>query len=138
VRKYRRSTGRADGNGQTAVVLSAKTNQQPPLPSDVQSAPTSRCHLPCREWAVISERLGLTARESEIARLVLDDVSDAQVASRLSISRWTVHAHLARLYLKSDVHSRQQFVVRVFNAYLLLRRCTVDSVLKPDGLTSRD
>jgi DNA-binding NarL/FixJ family response regulator len=74
--------------------------------------------LTTREWIVIAARLGLTSRESAITRLVLDGVSDVEIATRLSIARATVHAHLARLYLKLDIHSRYQLVLRAFEAYI--------------------
>jgi len=70
------------------------------------------------EWRVIATCLRLSVRESEIARLMLDDVAEADIASRLSISPRTVHGHLERVYRKLGVHSRYQLVIRLFSAYL--------------------
>lgn len=98
-------------------MLSGGTHQEP-APSVVLQATPTRVPLSREEWTVISGFLGLTTRESEIARLVLDDVSKIQMAARLSISPCTVNAHLARLLLKLEIHSRYQLALRVFSAYL--------------------
>jgi DNA-binding NarL/FixJ family response regulator len=82
-----------------------------------QSVPTS-VPLTQEEWTVISASLGLTTRESQIARLVLDDVSKTQMAAQLSISPCTVNAHFANLRTKLGIHSRDQLVLRLFSAYL--------------------
>jgi DNA-binding CsgD family transcriptional regulator len=48
----------------------------------------------------------LTARESEVARLVVDGLGDREIAERLYLSRHTVSQHLKRVYRKLDVDSR--------------------------------
>lgn len=70
------------------------------------------------EWQRLAQHLSLSAREAQITRLVLDDVSDADIATRLSISRHTVHTYIDRLYRKLQVHGRHQLILRVFNAHL--------------------
>jgi len=62
--------------------------------------------------------LGLTARESEITRLMLDDASKTQIAKQLSISPFTVNAHLSHVRAKLGIHGRDQLVLRVFSSYL--------------------
>jgi len=49
---------------------------------------------------------GLTARETEILRLVARGMTDAEVAGELVVSRRTVHAHLRSIYRKLDVRTR--------------------------------
>jgi DNA-binding NarL/FixJ family response regulator len=71
------------------------------------------------EWQSVSAFLRLSARESEIARLMLDTVPEADIATRLLIAPRTVHGHLERLYRKLGVHNRYELVIRLFNAYLL-------------------
>ena len=44
----------------------------------------------------------LTARELETARLAAEGLTDRQIATRLSISERTVHAHLRSAYAKAE------------------------------------
>jgi len=48
----------------------------------------------------------LTTREMEILCLVAQDLSDKQIAARLSISPRTINTHLHKIYQKIQVHSR--------------------------------
>jgi DNA-binding CsgD family transcriptional regulator len=72
------------------------------------------------DWARISASLELSARESEIAFLLLTDGSEHTIAVRLSISKHTVHSHIERLYRKLAIRSRSQLVVKLFEAYVWL------------------
>lgn len=49
---------------------------------------------------------GLTGRESDVARLVAQGLSDKEVAARLSISHRTVDGHLRNIYSKLRIGSR--------------------------------
>jgi len=51
---------------------------------------------------------GLTARETEVLRLVAYGMSDSQVAAKLVVSQRTVHAHLRSIYRKLQVGSRSE------------------------------
>lgn len=51
-------------------------------------------------------RLGLTDREAEVLSLLSLGVANAEIASRLSLSPWTVKRHLANIYAKLGVSSR--------------------------------
>ena len=84
--------------------------------TDVPSA--GKLSLSDVDWEAISTSLAFSARESQIARLVLDDITEAVIAATLSISPKTVHAHVERLYRKLRVHSRQQLLVLIVNTYL--------------------
>jgi DNA-binding NarL/FixJ family response regulator len=61
-----------------------------------------------RERPALDRRLlsTLTPRESEIAVLVADGLSDREIAERLFLSRFTVHQHVKRIYRTLDVDSR--------------------------------
>jgi DNA-binding CsgD family transcriptional regulator len=50
----------------------------------------------------------LTVRESEIAALAADGLTDREIAARLVLSVRTVESHLARVYRKLTVTSRRQ------------------------------
>ena len=54
--------------------------------------------------------LGLTARESEVARLLAHGRTQKWIADYLCISENTVGTHLRRIYQKAGVHKRQQFL----------------------------
>jgi DNA-binding CsgD family transcriptional regulator len=61
-----------------------------------------------RETLVAAVRAcGLTAREGEVAVLLCDRFSAAEIAERLTISRRTVEKHIEHVYLKLQVRNRR-------------------------------
>jgi two-component system NarL family response regulator len=56
---------------------------------------------------------GLTGRQQDIAGCLVARWRDKEIAERLGMARSTVHVHLARLYKKLSIHSRQQAVARL-------------------------
>jgi DNA-binding NarL/FixJ family response regulator len=54
----------------------------------------------------------LTAREQEILNHVSKGFLDKEIAGALSISVWTVHNHLKRVYEKLNVHTRTEAVLK--------------------------
>ncbi|RMX03070.1 DNA-binding response regulator [Corticibacter populi] len=52
----------------------------------------------------------LSARETEILRLVVDGLSNREIAERLHLSRYTVETHVKRIYRKLAVSSRTMAV----------------------------
>ena len=59
------------------------------------------------------ERVELSAREGEIARLVAHGYANKTVAAVLGISSWTVDTYLRRIYSKLGVRSRCAMVTRL-------------------------
>ncbi|WP_419873436.1 LuxR C-terminal-related transcriptional regulator [Candidatus Pristimantibacillus sp. PTI5] len=53
---------------------------------------------------------GLTAREKEVAALVFEGLTNAEIAARLYLSEVTVKKHLKSIFEKQDVSSRTQLV----------------------------
>lgn len=78
--------------------------------------------LPDESWPIVAERLVLSERETEVARLVLLDLKEFAIARALDISPHTVHTHLDRMYRKLDVSSRLQLAVRLASTYIALVR----------------
>lgn len=63
---------------------------------------------------VIADAYGLTAREREVARLVVAGNSNPEVARALTISVTTVQDHLKKIFAKLGVGSRHELTARMF------------------------
>jgi len=51
---------------------------------------------------------GLSWQERKVGHLLAQQLSAQEIAVRLGVSRVTVHSHLARIYRKLGVHSREE------------------------------
>jgi DNA-binding CsgD family transcriptional regulator len=60
----------------------------------------------------------LSARETEIVRLVSKGLSNKVIAAVLDISPWTVATHLRRIFSKLGVSTRAEMVARVSDVFL--------------------
>jgi DNA-binding CsgD family transcriptional regulator len=72
---------------------------------------------PGRVASLLMAAYGLTEREQDVTRLVLQGYATTEIASRLTVSAQTVQQHLKSIFEKTDVHSRRELVGKVFFAF---------------------
>jgi DNA-binding CsgD family transcriptional regulator len=72
---------------------------------------------PARIAPLLMSAYGLTEREQQITRLVLQGNSTAEIAARLVVSAHTVQQHLKSVFAKTGVRSRRDLVGKVFFSY---------------------
>jgi DNA-binding CsgD family transcriptional regulator len=63
-----------------------------------------------KKTVFLTNTYGLTARESEIAVLLMRGRSEPFISETLFISPHTTHSHIYHIYNKMKVHSRQEFI----------------------------
>jgi DNA-binding CsgD family transcriptional regulator len=72
---------------------------------------------PARISSLLMSAYGLTDREQEVTKLVLQGSSTSQIADELVISPHTVQQHLTSVFDKTGVRSRRDLVGRIFFAH---------------------
>lgn len=61
----------------------------------------------------------LTPREHEVLELVAQGLSNAEIATRLTLERTTVKTHVQRILTKLDVRNRVEIVIAAYEAGLI-------------------
>ncbi len=72
---------------------------------------------PARIYPLLMSAYGLTERERDLTRLILQGCSTAQIAQELVVSTHTVQQHLKSIFDKTGVRSRRDLVAKVFFAH---------------------
>ena len=67
---------------------------------------------------------GLTAREVEVAKAIAGGLSNAEIATALFISEWTVKTHVASILRKLGLRDRAQVVVAAYESGLVTPSAT--------------
>jgi DNA-binding CsgD family transcriptional regulator len=79
---------------------------------------------PLEAGAIALRAYGLTPRELEVAGLVLQGFSTAEIAAQLVVSELTVQQHLKGVFDKTAVRSRRELVSEVFRSQYWSRMMT--------------
>jgi LuxR family transcriptional regulator, maltose regulon positive regulatory protein len=92
--------------------------------ADLEAAPErARAHALLARLRTVAEPSpdgrSLTDRQIEVLRLVADGLSDQQIADRLTLSRHTVHRHVANIYTRLGCSSRPAAVAEAGRRDLL-------------------
>ena len=109
---YEQARALSDGDGEAqmaALAIFERLGARPSadaLREKLQA--TGRLNLPARPHAATRDNpFGLTARQLEILGLLIEDLTNAQIAERLHISPKTVDHHVSAVLGKLDVTSRE-------------------------------
>ena len=108
------AVSRVLSRGGTWVVLHGAalvSNQRPRVAVIVEPA------HPARITPLLMSAYGLTEREQEVTRLVLQGDSTGEIAAELVVSPHTVQQHLKSVFDKTGVRSRRDLVGKVFFAH---------------------
>ena len=100
---YRRARRRLDARGELTFALAEFERLGAPLFAARAQAEIDR--IGGRNAAI-----GMTATERQVAGLVLQGLTNQQIADELVVTISTVQAHLTRIYAKNGVRSRAQLI----------------------------
>jgi DNA-binding NarL/FixJ family response regulator len=71
------------------------------------------------KFSVPEADYGLTTREKEILKLLIDGLTKKQIADRLFLAYYTIDTHMKNIYEKMQVHSRSEAVAKALKERLL-------------------
>jgi DNA-binding CsgD family transcriptional regulator len=66
-----------------------------------------------RQWNYIQKGFHLTARQTEIAKLVCEGLNNNQIAKKCHITYNTARTHVAHICRKIAVHGRADLILRL-------------------------
>jgi DNA-binding CsgD family transcriptional regulator len=69
---------------------------------------------PARIYPLLMSAYGLTERERDVTRLILQGSSTSEIAEKMVVSEHTVQQHLKSIFDKTGVRSRRDLVAKVF------------------------
>jgi DNA-binding CsgD family transcriptional regulator len=72
---------------------------------------------PSRIVPLLMSAYGLTDREQQLTRLILQGLSTLEIADHLLISVHTVQAHLRNIFTKTEMRTRRDLVTKIFFAH---------------------
>jgi DNA-binding CsgD family transcriptional regulator len=101
------------------LVLHASRLASPGAPN--QTAVILELARPTEIAPLVLEAYDLTAREAQVAQLVLQGVATDDIATALSISSLTVQQHLKAVFDKTGARSRRDLVAQIFSQHYLPR-----------------
>jgi DNA-binding CsgD family transcriptional regulator len=72
---------------------------------------------PARISSLLMAAYGLSQREQDVTRLVLQGHSTVEISEQLFVSAQTVQQHLKSIFEKTGVHSRRELIGSIFFAH---------------------
>lgn len=74
-------------------------------------------------WNKIAEELSLSPQQERIAKLVLCDMQDRDIASKLTLTVPTVRTYMSRIFERTGVTTRLTLVLKIFRMAMERCRC---------------
>jgi DNA-binding CsgD family transcriptional regulator len=69
-------------------------------------------------WDAVTNGLGLSPRELQVLRLVVDGHTEDDMAERLALSPHTIHTYMNRLHEKLQSSDRARLIARILREYV--------------------